>query len=102
MATPSLTARSYTNALHLLLRWQCAAGDTNMATQLSKGDVLQLERKGYYIVDQPAVLAAPGGPEQAQPAVLLAIPDGRAKSVASKGAAAASPSPAPSNSTGRG
>ena len=28
------------------------AGDANMRT-LQKGDVLQLERKGYYIVDEP-------------------------------------------------
>ncbi len=44
---------------------------------LQKGDVLQLERKGYYIVDVPA--AKPG-----QPVVLFNIPDGRAKSVATK------------------
>jgi glutamyl-tRNA synthetase len=43
---------------------------------LQKGDVLQLERKGYFIVDQP--LTSPS-----KPIVLFAIPDGRAKSVGS-------------------
>jgi glutamyl-tRNA synthetase len=41
--------------------------------QLAKGDVVQLERKGYYIVD----LAVAEG----QPAVLLSIPDGRTKNM---------------------
>lgn len=50
-----------------------AVGDANMRS-LQKGDVIQLERKGYYIVDQP--LTKPGGQ-----VVLFNIPDGRAKSV---------------------
>jgi hypothetical protein len=50
-----------------------ATGDLNMR-QLAAGDVLQLERKGYYIVDKPAA----GG----QPAVLFSIPDGRTKNMA--------------------
>ncbi len=37
---------------------------------LQKGDVIQLERKGYYIVDEP--LTKPG-----KPIVLFLIPDGR-------------------------
>jgi glutamyl-tRNA synthetase len=49
-----------------------ALGDINMA-QLPKGTVLQLERKGYYIVDDPYG----GSPDK--PAVLLNIPDGRSK-----------------------
>lgn len=37
---------------------------------LQKGDILQLERKGYYIVDRAYV--RPG-----KPMVLFSIPDGR-------------------------
>eukprot|EP00873_Tetraselmis_striata_P014875 jgi/Tetstr1/435139/TSEL_024106.t1 len=47
-----------------------ALGDANMRT-LQKGDIIQLERKGYYIVDAP--LLKPG-----KPIVLFSIPDGRA------------------------
>ncbi|KIY97066.1 glutamyl-tRNA synthetase [Monoraphidium neglectum] len=47
-----------------------AIGDLNMRA-LKKGDVLQLERRGYYIVDRPWAEGAP--------AVLLLIPDGRAR-----------------------
>ena len=47
-----------------------ATGDVNCAA-LVKGDVLQLERKGYYIVDAPA--------EGGKPAALFAIPDGRSR-----------------------
>lgn len=50
-----------------------AAGDTNMRT-LQKGDILQLERKGYFIVDEP--LTKPG-----KPMMLFCIPDGRGKSM---------------------
>jgi len=50
-----------------------AEGDANMRT-LQKGDVLQLERKGYFIVDEP--LARVG-----RPAVLFAIPDGKARPI---------------------
>ena len=42
---------------------------------LQKGDIIQLERKGFYKVD-----AAYGG-DAAKPAVLLAIPDGKARAV---------------------
>jgi glutamyl-tRNA synthetase len=41
---------------------------------LQKGDVLQLERKGYYIVDEPYGAKGPG-----RPIVLFCIPDGRMK-----------------------
>ncbi|KAF5833287.1 tRNA synthetases class I, catalytic domain-containing protein [Dunaliella salina] len=55
-------------------RFETAAqGDTNMRT-LQKGDVLQLERKGYFIVDEP--LTKPG-----KPMVLFNIPDGRTKNM---------------------
>ncbi|GAX82872.1 hypothetical protein CEUSTIGMA_g10298.t1 [Chlamydomonas eustigma] len=46
-----------------------AWGDSNMRT-LQKGDIIQLERKGYFIVDEP--LTKPG-----KPVVLFSIPDGR-------------------------
>ncbi len=65
-------------------RTECAAwGDANME-DLRKSDVLQLERKGYYIVDVPA---GPAG----QPAVLFSIPDGHQKKPA---AVAPAPQPA--------
>jgi len=41
---------------------------------LQKGDVLQLERKGYFIVDEPLTT-------HGKPLVLFSIPDGRAKSL---------------------
>ena len=53
-----------------LQRWETEAlGDSNMRI-LQKGEVIQLERKGYYIVDKPYL--RPG-----KPMVLLNIPDGR-------------------------
>lgn len=45
-----------------------------MAT-LKKEDIIQLERKGYFIVDQPYGGAAD------KPAVLFSIPDGRTKNL---------------------
>lgn len=57
-----------------------ALGDVNMRN-LQKGDVLQLERKGYYIVDVPF------DPQQPlQPIVLFNIPDGRSKGAGGTGA----------------
>ena len=47
-------------------------GDANMRT-LVKGEVLQLERKGYFIVDEPFV-------SENSPVVLFSIPDGRTRS----------------------
>jgi len=47
-----------------------AQGDPNMRT-LQKGDIIQLERKGYFIVDAPLLKAG-------KPMVLLSIPDGKA------------------------
>jgi glutamyl-tRNA synthetase len=75
-----------------LQRWEVdALGDANMRA-LQKGDILQLERKGYFIVDRP--LIRPG-----QPIVLLAIPDGHLKkqpglAAAAPAAAAAAAAPA--------
>jgi len=48
-----------------------AQGDPNMRT-LQRGDVIQLERKGYYVVDEPLTKAD-------KPMVLLYIPDGKKK-----------------------
>lgn len=53
-----------------------AWGDPNMRG-LQKGDVIQLERRGYFIVDVP--LVKPGK----QPMVLFEVPDGRATKVSS-------------------
>lgn len=47
-------------------------GDINMAA-LKKGDILQLERKGYFICDVPY------GGRADKPVVLFSIPDGRTK-----------------------
>lgn len=53
-------------------RFETAAqGDPNMRT-LQKGDVIQLERKGYYIVDVPLL-------KQGKPMVLFNVPDGKTK-----------------------
>lgn len=46
-----------------------ADGDPNMASQLAKGDILQLERVGYFVVDEAAA--------DGKPAVLFRIPDGK-------------------------
>ncbi|XP_071722116.1 glutamate--tRNA ligase, cytoplasmic-like [Rutidosis leptorrhynchoides] len=48
-----------------------ALGDANMRN-LKRGDVLQLERKGYFICDAPFIRAS-------KPIVLFSIPDGRSK-----------------------
>lgn len=53
-----------------------AVGDTNMRS-LQKGDIIQLERKGYYRVDEPLLKAG-------KPIVLFNIPDGRTKKSPSK------------------
>lgn len=56
-----------------------ALGDANLAKDIKVGDIIQLERKGFYIVDD-----IPPVPSATQPIKLIAIPDGRAKSIASK------------------
>jgi glutamyl-tRNA synthetase len=53
-------------------------GDVATA-QLKKGDVLQLERKGYFICDVPAGVVDAETGLVASPAVLIGIPDGREK-----------------------
>lgn len=57
-----------------------ALGDANMKG-LAKGEILQLERKGYYIVDVPYDPQQPG-----KPIVLFNIPDGRSKPAAAAAA----------------
>lgn len=54
-----------------------AIADGNVA-ELNKGDIIQLERKGYYIVDAVAT--------GDKPARLILIPDGKVASMASKAA----------------
>lgn len=46
-----------------------AVGDSNMRN-LQRGEIIQLERKGYYICDVPFLRSS-------KPIVLIAIPDGR-------------------------
>ena len=50
-------------------------GDTNLRTA-SQGDIIQLERRGYYIID---VAFDPENPQN--PMVLFNIPDGRSKNM---------------------
>ena len=43
--------------MNRLQRWEVeAGGDSNMRL-LQKGDILQLERKGYFVVDEPYIRA---------------------------------------------
>ena len=53
-----------------------AEGDMNMRG-LAAGDIIQIERKGYYRVDQPYV-------RDSKPAVLFKIPDGRQEKTTDK------------------
>ena len=47
-------------------------GDANLR-KLQKGEIIQLERKGYFIIDQPFL--------KARPMVLFAIPDGKQQAI---------------------
>lgn len=67
-----------------------ALADANVA-ELKKGDTIQFERKGYFIVDAVRG-SAEGGDLHLD---FITIPDGRAASVASKAAAAGITSAAP-------
>jgi len=51
-----------------------AVGDPNLRT-VKKGDRFQLERRGYFIVDEPFM---PFGPRAGEPLALIMIPDGKA------------------------
>jgi glutamyl-tRNA synthetase len=53
-----------------------ALGDPNMRN-LKQGEIIQLERKGYYRCDVPFLRTA-------KPIVLFSIPDGRQQSAANK------------------
>lgn len=54
---------------HLTRIETSAVGDSNMRT-LQRGEIIQLERKGYYICDVPLL-------RPSKPIVLISIPDGR-------------------------
>eukprot|EP00475_Leptophrys_vorax_P030492 TRINITY_DN4572_c1_g2_i1.p1 TRINITY_DN4572_c1_g2~~TRINITY_DN4572_c1_g2_i1.p1 ORF type:complete len:504 (+),score=36.41 TRINITY_DN4572_c1_g2_i1:25-1512(+) len=57
-------------ALNPRTKWETAAvGDSNLRN-LQRGEIIQLERKGYFICDQPLV-------RPSKPIVLISIPDGR-------------------------
>jgi glutamyl-tRNA synthetase len=58
-----------------------AWGDANLRT-CKKGDIIQLERKGYYIVDKEFNPATP-----TEPIEVISIPDGSVSSTVSKNAA---------------
>ncbi|XP_057862359.2 glutamate--tRNA ligase, cytoplasmic isoform X1 [Cryptomeria japonica] len=65
---------NFLEVLNPCTRWETAAvGDANMRN-LKKGEILQLERKGYFRCDVPYL-------RQSKPVVLIAIPDGRQQSV---------------------
>jgi glutamyl-tRNA synthetase len=66
-----------------------AVGDANLR-QLKKGDILQLERKGYYICDKP--LEASDKPDSE--IHLIYIPDGKLASTVAKTETAAAAPPA--------
>ncbi|CAM6096286.1 unnamed protein product [Calypogeia fissa] len=60
----------FLSVLNPKTRWEVAAvGDSNMRN-LKKGEIIQLERKGYFICDIPYFRSS-------KPIVLIAIPDGR-------------------------
>jgi hypothetical protein len=63
---------AFSHGSGVVQRWETEAlGDANMRI-LQKGEVIQLERKGYYICDAPLLRSS-------RPVVLLSIPDGRSK-----------------------
>eukprot|EP00116_Pleurobrachia_bachei_P000521 sb/3460783/ len=66
-------------------------GDPNLAT-LKKGEIIQLQRRGYYICDSPyqATSDYSGVP---RPCILINIPDGRAVTTAPKSAVPATVTP---------
>jgi glutamyl-tRNA synthetase len=65
-----------------------AVGDANLKF-CAKGDIIQLERKGYYIVDVAYDASKPS-----EPIHLISIPDGRVASTVSKNAGTETSKPA--------
>ncbi|ERN02087.1 hypothetical protein AMTRI_Chr02g223680 [Amborella trichopoda] len=64
----------FLDALNPCTKWELPAlGDSNMRN-LKRGEILQLERKGYYRCDVPFL-------KPSKPMVLIAIPDGRQQPV---------------------
>lgn len=60
----------FTSVLNPMTRWEIhALGDANMRN-LKRGEIIQLERKGYFICDAPLL-------RPSKPICLIAIPDGR-------------------------
>ena len=55
-------------------------GDPLLMT-LKKGDIIQLQRKGFYICDEPYCPSSPHSCLES-PCILFAIPDGHSKSIA--------------------
>lgn len=65
---------NFLEVLNPCTRWESLAiGDANMRN-LKRGEILQLERKGYFRCDVPYL-------RPSKPIVLIAIPDGRKQSV---------------------
>jgi glutamyl-tRNA synthetase len=64
-----------------------ALADANVR-ELAPGDIVQFERRGYYIFDRVVVAAAGAGTQQ-RTWEFIRIPDGRAAGLASKAGAAA-------------
>ena len=63
-------------------------GDPGLA-ELKKGDIIQLQRRGYYICDEPAgALSIHTGTQS--PCVLINIPDGHQKEMPTTGSKKAS------------
>ncbi|XP_041793033.1 bifunctional glutamate/proline--tRNA ligase isoform X2 [Chelmon rostratus] len=63
---------------------------------LKKGDIIQLQRRGFYICDQPYEPVSPNSCKES-PCVLLYIPDGHVKEMPTAGSKEKSKSQAPSN-----
>ncbi|XP_041837193.1 bifunctional glutamate/proline--tRNA ligase isoform X2 [Melanotaenia boesemani] len=63
---------------------------------LKKGDIIQLQRRGFYICDQPYEPVSPNSCKES-PCVLFYIPDGHTKDMPTAGSKDKSKSQAPSN-----
>jgi len=59
-------------------------GDPNLAS-LKKGDIIQLQRRGYYICDQPAGPLDIHSCQNSPPCILINIPDGHQKEMPTAG-----------------